>query len=284
MIDKVLVLTLKRCSDRQRTWLGASQMRGIPLDMISFVQGYDGKDYPDMDSIAIAAAEDGFDFVEEYALGTVTEYVQQTTGSVSQIWNFARILRHISERDETCLVLTDDKMLTVSFNILNVIVKELLETEDEEFFALQLWQRGDLNELDFQSKDRFEQAKISEQVFGGLFFQTIPSYKDFFLKKGVIGYEESMVLSPAGANWILNCLQNADDFYIFYDHFIHKRLTIDAAFLSGNGKGVYTPREAGYIFVSEIMPMGTTTDWAPPGTHHYEEANHAYELNWENVR
>ena len=198
MIDKVLVLTLKRCTDRQRTWLGASQMRDVPLDVISFVEGYDGKDYPDMDSIAIAAADDGFDFVEEYALGTVTEYVQQTTGSVSQIWNFARILRHISERDETCLVLTDDKMLTISFNILNVIVKELLEIEDEEFFMLQLLQRGDLNELDFESKDRFQQAKISKQVFNGLLFQTIPSYKDFFLKKGIAGYEESMVLSPAG--------------------------------------------------------------------------------------
>ena len=284
MIDKVLVLTLKRCADRQRTWLGASQMRDVPLDVISFVEGYDGKDYPDMDSVVIAAAEDGFEFVEEYALGTVTEFVQQTTGSVSQIWNFARILRHISERDETCLMLTDDKMLTVSFNILNVIIKELLEIEDEEFFALQLLQRGDLNELDFQSKDRFQQAKISEQVFNGLLFQTIPSYKDFFLKKGVVGYEESMVLSPAGANWILNCLRDADDFYIFYDHFIHKRLMVDAAFSSSNGKGIYTPCESGYIFVSEIMPMGTTTDWAPPGTHHYENANYAYELNWENVR
>jgi len=147
MIDKVLVLTLERCVDRHHAWLGASQMRDIPLEVIHFVKGHDGKAYDSMETIAVAATEDGFDFVEEYAIGTVTEYVQQTPGSVSQVWNYARILRHISEQDEVCLVLNDDKMLTVSFNILNIMVNELLSVVDEEFFALQLTRRGDLNEL-----------------------------------------------------------------------------------------------------------------------------------------
>ena len=281
MIDKVLILTLKDSLDRQRTWLGASQMRDIPLDIISFVQGHAGKDYEAMSDIAKAAAADGFDFVEEYAIGTVTEYVQQTKGSVSQVWNFARIFRHISERPEVCLVLTDDKMLTLSFNILNIMVSELVDQEDEAFFAPQLVQRGDLNEIDFKEKDRFEMAELSEKIFNAIFHQTIPSYKDFFLKRGIVGYDESMVLSPAGANWILNCLQNADDFYIFFDHFIHKRLTIEAA---QENKGIYCPAEAGYVFVSEIMPMGTTTDWAPPGSFHYETAHQKTEIAWEDIQ
>ena len=284
MIDKVLVLTLERCVDRQRAWLGASQMRGIPLEIISFVKGHDGSDYRDMSEIAEAASIDGFRFVEEYAIGTQTEYVQQTTGSVSQVWNYARILRHISERSEVCLILNDDKMLTVSFNILNIMVNELLNIEGEEYFALQLTQRADPNELDFKEKDRFQQAEISAQIFEAIFHQSILSYKDFFLKRGIAGYDESMVISPAGANWILRCLEQADDFYIFYDHFIHECLTIEAGLATNDKKGVWCPSEYGYRFVTEIMPMGTTTDWAPPGSFHFEGAHNNTDIVWEQMR
>lgn len=284
MIDKVLVLTLERCIERQRTWLGASQMRDIPLEHISFIKGHDGKDYEDMSEIAQAASADGFDFVEEYALGTTTEYVHQTPGSVSQVWNYGRILRHISERSEVCLILHDDKMINLSFNILNIIVSELLNIEDEEFFAFQLVQRGDLNEIAYENKDRFELDEMSKQIFSAIFNQAIPSYKEFFLKKGIAGYDETMVLSPEGANWILNCLSSADDFYIFYDHFVHKRLTTEAALATQNGKGIYCPRLSGYKFASEIMFMETTTDYAPEGSLHYEQSKLNTEITWENIR
>lgn len=111
MIDKVLVLTLERCFERQQAWLGASRMRDIPEDIITFVQAHDNNGVVELSDIAELASADGFEFVEEYALGTVTEYVQQTPASVCQIWNISRVLRHISENNETCLFLFDDHML-----------------------------------------------------------------------------------------------------------------------------------------------------------------------------
>ena len=284
MIDKVLVLTLERCIERHWSFLGASRMRGIPTEKITFVQGHDGNDFEDMTEIAIHAAADGFEFVENYAIGTKTEFVQQTNASVSQIWNYARIFRHISEHQETCLILNDDKMITVVFDILNTIADELERREDsEEFFLFQLRHRADLNEMSYYEKDRFQQFEFTEKVFNGMFNQIIPSYSDFFLKKGVMGYEESMIITPAGANWILRTLEDADDFYIFYDHFIHKKLTTEAAIAVQNGKGVWTTAESGYSFVDEIMPMGTTTDWAPKDSHHYKEAHKKTEIKWEDI-
>lgn len=283
MIDKVLVLTLRRCPERHWSFLGASRMRDIPTEIIGFVEGHDGKEFADMTEIAIHAADDGFNFVEEYAMGTVTEFVQQTPASVSQVWNYGRILRYISENQWTCLVLNDDKMLTINYHILNMMIGELQSIEEEEFFLLQLRHRGDLNEMDFFEKDRFQQASISKEIFNAIFHQIIPSYTDFFLKKGVMGYEESMVISPAGANWILRTLENADDFYLFYDHFIHKKLTTEAGIAITNDKGIWTPAETGYRFVDEIMPMGTTTDWAPRGSHHYKDAHKNTEIKWEAI-
>lgn len=283
MIDRVYVLTLKRCVDRHQAWLAASQMRDIPLEIVGFVEGHDDRDFEDMHEIAAFAEADGFGFVEQYALGTVTEYVQQTPASVCQVWNFSRILRHIAEHDHISLILTDDKMLTVSFRVLNLIVDELLSVEDEEFFLFQLLQRGDLNEIAYQEQDRFERHDLSSLVFDAVFHHVVPSYKEFFLKSGVVGYDESMVLSPEGADWILGCMDRADDFYIFYDHFIHNRLGEEAMGAVEMGKGIYCPRESGYGFVGEIMPMGTTTNWAPEGSFHHAEANQMTEVSWEQV-
>lgn len=283
MIDRIYVLTLRRCVDRHQAWLAASQMRDIPLDIVSFVEGHDDKGFGNMSEVAEFAAVDGFDFVEEYAVGTRTEYVEQTIASVCQVWNIARILRHIAANDEVCLVIFDDKMITVSFNVLNIIVSELLAVEDEEFFLLQLLQRGDLNELEFREHDRFEQHDLSTAVFKAIFNRQISSYGDFFLRHGIVGYDETMVLSPEGADWVLGCLGRAKDFYTFFDHFIHKRLTEEAHGAVEHGKGLYCPRESGYAFVSEIMPMGSVTGWAPEGSFHYENANQKTEVSWKEV-
>lgn len=283
MIDKILVLTLRRCPDRHWSFLGASRMRDIPTEIISFVEGHDGKDFESMNEIAIFADQDGFGFVENFAIGTKTEFCQQTKASVSQVWNYARILKHISENEHTCLILNDDKMITISFHVLNAIIGELQSIEDQEFLLAQLRHRGDLNELNFEGKDRFQQAEVSKNLYSAIFHQVIPSYKDMFFKPGIQGYEESMVLSPAGANWILRSLEDEDDFYIYYDHFIHKKLTLDGETAIGQNKGIWTPSEDGYKFVDEIMPMGTTTDWAPEGSHHFERAHEKTEVVWEGI-
>ena len=285
MIDKVLVLSLERCVDRQYAFLGASQMRDIPLASIRFVKAHDDEGYTDMGAVATAAAADGFGFVEEYAIGTVTEHVQQTKASVCQVWNYGRILRHIAERDDVCLLIHDDQMIDVSFNILNIIVNELLDVEGEEFYAFQLSLRGDINEIaPDQGQGIFDIDIVSQQLFGAIFYQAIPSYRDFFLKKGCAGYDETMVLSPEGARWILRCLENAADFYIFYDHFLCKNLTLESAVANQNGKGIYCPKFTGYAFVRQIMAMQTTTDFAPAGTHHYAESQKHTEIEWEEVR
>ncbi len=282
MIDKILVLSLRRCSERHYTWLGASKMRNIPIECVEFVEGHDGSLYESMEDVADFAKADGFDFVEEYAVGTTTEYVQQTTASVSQIWNFARIFRHIANGEKVCMVLADDKMITVSFNIISLIVQEL-RIQDAEFLAFQLLQRGDINELDCEDKGKYDIAEYSGHVFDAIFKKEIPSYADFFLKLGLCGYDESFVLSPEGASWILDCLNTADDFYIFFDHFIHNRLTKDTVVAIENGKGVYCPKEYGYTFVETIMPMKTTTHWAPEGTHHYEESIKTTDVPWGDI-
>lgn len=283
MIDKVLVLTLRRCPERHWSWLGASKMRDIPTECVEFIPGHDGKDFDSMAEIAEHAATDGFPFVEEYALGTVTEYCQQTTASVSQIWNFARIFRYIAQGEQNCLVLTDDKMLTISFNIVSMIVDELRTLLAPEFLVFQLLQRGDINELEYIERGRFDIAAYSQVVFNAIFKKEISGYAEFFLKPGICGYDESMVLSPEGASWILDCLNNADDFYIFFDHFIKNRLREDAKIAIENGKGIYCPAEHGYAFVDTLMPMKTTTNWAPKDSFHFEESHKGIELPWSDI-
>lgn len=282
MIEKIYVLSLKRCTDRHQAWLGASQMRGIPLEIVEFVEAHDDKMFEDMDEIAEYARVDGFPFVEEYAIGTKTEFVQQTKGSVCQVWNFSRILRHISQNLETALLLIDDKMLSVHFNVINTIAFELINDEDE-FFIWQLSQRGHLDELHLDELSREDRYEQSYYLFNAIFHQNIPSYKDFFLTKGINGYDENMVLSPQGANWILGALERADDFYIFYDHFIANRLRDESIGAIEHNKGIYSPKESGFEFVNTIMPMGTTTNYAPKESVHFKEATKTTEITWGNV-
>lgn len=283
MVDEVIVLTLADSFERHWAWLGASQVRKIPYENISYIKGHAGRDFENMEEVAAFAAADGFDFVEEYAIGTVTEYVHQTPASVSQVWNFARILRYISDSTLHCLVLTDDKMLTISFNKLCMLVDELRTCRGKEFFLFQLMRRGDLNELEFVEKDRFEAALFSYDVFDLAFNKEVSGYSDFFLQEGIIGYDESMVLSPAGAAWLLGCLQSSEDFHIFYDHFICKGLPKQSKIAGANGKGIYTPAEVGYSFAEQIMPMGTGTHWAPKGTFHYEESLRTTAVPWKEI-
>jgi len=281
MIEEVIVLTIERSVERHWAWLAASKLRGIPEDNISYIKGHFGEDFGDMQAIAEAAARDGFGFVEEYAIGTRTEYVQQTPGSVSQIWNYGRILRYIIDSGKTCLVIVDDKMITIQYGILFLIVNELVNQSDKEFYLFQLRQRGDLNELDFKEKDRHEMSIFTHDIFNAVFHNEIFSYKNFFTKHGVSGYEETMVISPGGANWILDNLHNAGDFYIFYDHFIKTCLSEQAE--HKKDKGIYCPAEAGFSFASEIMPMGSTTHWAPEGSHHYIESQESTSIPWKEI-
>ena len=262
-LDIITVLTIERAKDRHQSLLGAAlhPLIGIPPEMLKFVIGIDGKDYDDMQAIATAAAEDGFGWVEEYALGTKTEYVQQTRESVAQIWGYARILRFLVETNQTGLILWDDKMITINLNALCGIL-EHLKAQEKTFYAWQLALRGDVNEIGMQALD--VQTRIHRSY---LYFQSmvtgVPAPPlGTLIDEGIAGYEECMVFSPNGASWMLKELEKGEDFYLFLDHFICQQVAGITKIAVQDGKGFYRPMEVGYKFVDAYRPMGSLTQWA----------------------
>jgi len=274
MLDNIYVLTLKRSTDRHESFLGAAShpLCGIPEDLIKFFVGIDAKDYnDDMQAVADAAAQDGFGFVEEYALGTKTEYVQQTAGSVAQVWGYARMLRDIAEKGETTLIIWDDKMLTVPFTFFHDVLVMLQETE-KPFYMWQLILRGDFGETELSEVSPRIRAYRSAAVFSALLTHTLDSPLDFLIDEGLRGYDETILYSPEGAEWMLEKLQSADEFYLFFDHFLCNGLKTAVADAINDDKGFYCPAEYGYNFATVNRPMGTLTDWAPKDSLHYEES------------
>lgn len=272
VLDAVIVLTLRRSIDRQEAFLGAAlqPLCGMPYELIKFFIGIDGKDYEDdMTAVANAAVADGFGFVEEYALGTTTEFVQQTAGSVAQLWGFARILRHIVETQQTALVVWDDKTLKVPFGFF-LDVLAMLTAEEKKFYIWQLTLRGTPKDIQLPDQDAVARRIQSQAIFSALFSHTIESPLDFLIIEGLRGYDESMVFSPAGAEWMLKRLETATEFHTFLDHFICHEL----AALTHNDpkKGFYAPAEYGFNFVDVLRPMGTLTNWAPKDSEHFSES------------
>ena len=274
MLDNIYVLTLERSTDRHESWLGAAHhpLCGIPNDLIKFFIGIDAKDYNnDMQAVADAAVKDGFAFVEEYALGIKTEYVQQTAGSVAQVWSYARMLRDIAEKGETTLIIWDDKMLTVPFSFFYDVLTMLLDAE-KSFHMWQLMLRGDLGEVGLPELAPEIRRYRSMAVFSTILTHTLDTPFAFLIDEGLRGYDETIVYSPLGAEWMLAHLQNANDFYYFFDHFLCFGLKADVTAALNDKKGFYCPTEFGYNFAEVYRPMGTLTDWAPEGSLHYEQS------------
>lgn len=274
MLDNIYVLTLERSQDRHESWLGAAMhpLCGIPHDLIKFFVGVDAKDYNgDMQAVADAAVQDGFGFVEEYALGTKTEHIQQTAASVAQVWGYAKMLRDIAEKQETTLIIWDDKMLTVPFGFFDDVSIMLFDA-DKEFYMWQLILRGDFGEIGLPVVEQKLRAHRSKAVFSTFLTHTLSSPFDFLIDEGLRGYDETIVYSAQGAEWMLEQLENANDFYYFFDHFLCFGLKAQVEEALADGKGFYCPAEFGYNFAKVYRPMGTLTDWAPKGSLHYEES------------
>ena len=78
-----------------------------------------------------------------------------------------------------------------------------------------------------------------------------------------------MIVTPAGANWILDALKSHQDGkYFFFDDFVNLKL----AELSQGVEGIYAPSDEKYRFVKEFIEFSTTTDWAPPNSQHYDQS------------
>lgn len=272
-LDIITVLTIKRAKNRHESLMGAAlhPLIGVPPEMIKFVIGIDGKDYENMTAVATAAAEDGFEWVEEYALGTKTDYVQQTRQSVAQIWGYARILRYLTETEQTGLILWDDKMITLPFHFFCGIL-EHLKAQEKPFYAWQLMLRGTPDEIGMQPLDVQTRIQRSFSNFQAMATGIPPSPIGTLLEEGIAGYEECMVFSPQGANWMLKELEKGVDFYLFLDHFICFQCAKYATMSAKDGKGFYRPMEVGYRFVDAYRPMGSLTQWAHENAPKYHES------------
>ena len=269
IIDKIIPLHLERCQMRRWAFLGAASSKNVPLDLIYFNRGKDNRDWKDdIPSIIEAASADGFPFLERFGRGNETEYVHQTAGTLCQAWNYCRIFRYLAEKDETALVIHDDRMLTVDFDLFYAIASELKQA-DREFYAWQTTIRGHTNEAIAEEPD--QALEHNKEVFDAIVNNAIRSHT-IFVQLGLIGYEETMLISGAGASWILQCLEAEEDIHSFYDYFICNTLSVKAKDAIERGKGIYCPRRPGYKFTCDFLEMGTLTSWAPVGSHHYEES------------
>ena len=281
-IDKIIVMTLDRSVNRQWAFMGASAMMNIDPSFIHFAIGKDNLDFDNnMHKVGKAADKDGFSFVVEYARGMKNEYAHQTAASVCQVWNYCRILRFLYETNQTALILFDDKMINVDFIGLMTLVGELQSKESGEFYAAQLMLRGTPDVLKIPSMTPELRNSLALEAFNGLGFGDTPKEAShMFFQEGMSGYDESIVFSPEGANWFLNCLNLSPDFYIFLDHFICFAMPMLAQQAVNRKKGVFCPSEVAYKFVREIADFKTTTDWATKGGIHYENSKRDTTLNY----
>ena len=271
-IDKIIVMTLARSQNRQWAFLGASSIMQVDPSLIYFANGKDNLDYDDdMEKIVEAATTDGFPWVADYARDMKDEFRQQTPATACQAWNYCRILRYLVEHSQTALVIFDDKMFTLDFSLLMELTAEAKAVEDKEFYALQLMLRGGGAELHLPELSYHTRHQMSSDIYAGATGKP-GTYRDLFLQETITGYDETFVFSPQGAEWFLKCIGIAPDYYFYLDHFICQAMPEFAKQAVKKGKGIYCPSEVGYKFVDQLMPVGTTTDWAVEGSFNYEDS------------
>ena len=312
MINNHIILTLKKSEYRHWTAWGATTAMGTPHNQVEFFTGYNDDDYGnDMTLIANAAEEDGYPFVRNFAGNINTEFVHQNPGSVCQFWNFARMMEYIIDSNQVALVTWDDRTLTIPFQIIDKITTELNE-RPEPFYMWQLRIRS-YNDLAIASYNRTDVTDEQLQIYGNhdvelLFKKSIrgyvDSYYDSFLQKGLLGYDESIVVSPLGAKWWLDQMKSMiavdttstkrlpGEYRDRFDAKWHERsmLNIDNWIAWGlydslhkiveSGIGIYCPSNVAYSFVDDWLPMGSAIDWALKTIPNYEELQKNTTLNY----
>ena len=311
-IDKYIIMTISRSIKRQWASLGGNIRAGIPYERIHFSFGEDAQNYGnDMKRVADAAADDGYPFLRQFALGLESTYVKQSAGNVALFWNWAKVLKWISQSGETCAILWDDRILDIEHEILERFIYTL-RSRDEEFYILQLRLRGNsqhlssvnhpaypisaesnLNQLGTQFERMDTEIESDRRLFKGAIQGPSWTYFDTFLTHGIWGWDESMVLSPAGAKWLLSMMQETKDISEFLKTFDTSQLESHTGFsLATNlhpcyrsrmnndnwlycaphlregiknaiadGKGLYSPRKIGYEFVNEPLNLITDVHW-----------------------
>lgn len=284
LIDEYAIITIPRSIRRQYLMLGNLMTMRVPYEKIMFYAGADAKDYNHkIETVADAAIEDGYDFLRQFSVGLKDKYIKQSAGNLALFWNWVRILKHIYINDITCVLSWDDRFLQVPYDILEEIVAELYSRE-EEFLFLQMHLRGPKIALGLCGHT---EKKQSSKIFYNTINSRVDSYYDLFLQKGIFGYDETMVITPAGANFLFNIMVNMEDLTKeVRDHkFAHldptteeelerkyrsrlnndnylcwgTKLHIEEA-LSQN-KGIYSPKHTTYTFVNEPIDNGSDVVW-----------------------
>ena len=300
-IDKYIIITIPRSIKRQWSCLGGNVRAGVPEERIHFFFGQDAKDYDnDMARVAEAAADDGYPFLRQFALGLESTYVNQTAGNVALFWNWARLLTEISQAGHTCVILWDDRILNIEHNTLERMVAEL-RMRYEDFYILQLRLRAGAEHLKAVNHPNYvdiEQNKETESdrcMFSSAIKSPILSYYGAFMTMGLWGFDESMVLSPAGANWLLKMMMETEDLTDYLNKFDASQLEVEIEHIKpedvsgeyrsrlnndnwlycaphlrqgikaalADRRGLYSPRKIGYEFVNEPFNMGTDVHWHP---------------------
>ena len=259
----VCVLHVLSSNNRRWAFMGSASMQGVPLDRIYFSSSpHLGRYENNIRLVAQAASRDGFPYLEGYGKGLKSQYVQQTAGSMGQIWNYCRIFRHISQTGQTALVIHDDRMLSMNWHIFKKCVEHL--DNKGEFKLFQLRQRTG------------QPHTIQEQIQNNDLSEFDEDNPLNHIISGLKGYEESMVVIPLGAKFILDALASNMDNYFFFDDFIHRKLCELAIGIPG----IYCSAKEEYAFVRESLEFASTTDWAHKDSDYYEHSKTQSEIQF----
>lgn len=304
MIDKYIILTTPRNLKREYLVYGGTTARGVPPKKIHFFLGRDARDFQNsLAAVAEAAADDGYPFLRQFGVGMQGPWVKQSAGNVALFWNWARILGVIADAGETVMLIWDDRIPTVDWEVLEEGVHDI--KSQDNFYLWQLRVRAHVAHCEVLKRPRLEWQDVEQNML--LFKEAMRSrHLDFtkkFLQKGLIGYDESMVLSPAGARWLLEQMLKMPTIVTVSPHFefaeppksdireceelnIPERARLnndnwlcwDPTLQENIAKaikdkcGIYTSKRLGYDFVQDWLPRASTVEWATTETGASEDA------------
>ena len=183
MVDRVLIMNLRRRTDRWWFALGALGALQFPLsddyswdNLIVRFMAHDGKDYPDDHAVREAAIADGFPHFQNY----------RRAGRFITAWDWTWIsaIRAIAESDKITLMSIDDYVPVPgwTFQRIKRIAAECYDESAEYggFCGLQLRQN-------IRGKNKIE-IKPHTSV----------------LQKGFVPNDQALILSPEGASILLD--------------------------------------------------------------------------------
>ena len=294
MIDKYVIMTIPRALKRQQTVIGGTLAMDVPEPKIRFFKGHDARDFDDnMLRIAEAAADDGYKFLYPFAIGMQSAWIKQSAGNVALFWNWARFLKYVADSGETTLLIWDDRIPSVFFDTLETAIAELKKKDN--FYLWQLRIRGDAQLMKALKRPVSEYMDIKTQTT--LFKSAVRSGNlnpKHLIQPGLLGYDESMILSPAGAAWLLKQMQTMETVETVSTGFVFTETQNDSIadvdpnvaerarlnndnWLCWDGKlktevdtalktrkGIFTTKHLGYSFVRDWVNFESDVDWATP--------------------